>query len=256
MGTNPLSIAPASTSDAHLANFRPFMSDIQIECFVVGANGNCHPWGSYKQVLRELNGRERSLRDYDRKLRLAQVDVDEKQAGGQTPRVMIEVEALLDNIEALRVSERDCRRERDTLLRNADALLPMLGDLTESHRAELERDHRLHQFAFRIAVGLETNQPPPMDLYECLPAMPRDMRLALLEVLAEPLVAECYYRTALAQSEPMMFRDHFEAAKDAAALELAARRNHQARVASSREPLTAVAAPYRSTDTGNPRGDE
>src|SRR5512139_1594951 len=58
-----------------LADYRPEHSEFQIENFIVGCG---HPWGQYKQALRELSARHSAVLESSEQIRELKNEIDKR----------------------------------------------------------------------------------------------------------------------------------------------------------------------------------
>jgi hypothetical protein len=147
-----------------LDDHRPFHSEFQLENFIVSKSGHGNLFGQYKQVLRELDSRKRTLRDYDLQLRRFKAQhkvasdrffrIEVGITSGERELMGLEIEELENAISDLEATISDIRREQAFLLTLGMRLKGSIGDLDDDSRRELEREHRLHVLKFQIATEI------------------------------------------------------------------------------------------------------
>lgn len=180
-------------------------SEFQIERFIV-TRGNWTPYGRYKQVLRELDKRQRGLEELQTRRRFLLIDRDEAARSlasfcrfvtdslwwrSAFHRRRAEIQLWQIDASLIRVDGEieTATRERTHFERLAEELRPQVGELTDERRRMLDEelwDIRVRAMAAADLITRRNLSEPTLDL---LLSMPLTMRTAVLRDVRETVVA-------------------------------------------------------------------
>jgi hypothetical protein len=187
-------------------------SHTQIDFFMLGGAGEGHPWGMYRQALRELSGREALL--VGLKHSLAELDLDLREARLTLATTLSRQPAMAESDEIaqgraklaiayieVKIAADEQRvaralREGERILHQAvelEAEVRKLNGFATDHVLTPEDLHRLdedfwiHSLRQRCAVHHMMQKPPPVDVIQMLPLLPDRMSKPLLDALAKPV---------------------------------------------------------------------
>jgi len=136
-----------------LSDFRPEHSEFQMENFIIGGG---HPWGQYKQALRELSARHHAMVESGEQIKKLKDEIARERRRWFNGRSVIEIEKRLDNAKRERKSK---AREYLTFYRIARDLKRQLGEISPQRRRELEADMWLDK-ARRMAASMPRARSP------------------------------------------------------------------------------------------------
>jgi hypothetical protein len=153
-----------------LSDFRPEHSEFQMENFIIGGG---HPWGQYKQALRELSARHMGMIEAAAQVREVKAQIDKERAKWFGRGRVNGYEAKL---EALKASRKSKAREYCTFYRIARDLKRQLGEITPGRRRELEAEMWIDKARRMAALDLLTIGGIQRQTAEFLTSLPRDQR--------------------------------------------------------------------------------
>jgi hypothetical protein len=157
-----------------LADFRPEHSEFQMENFIIGGG---HPWGQYKQALRELSARHHAMVESGEQIRKLKDEIARARRRWFNGRSVIEIEKRLDNAKRERKSK---AREYLIFYRIARDLKRTLGEISPQRRRELEADMWLDKARRMAALDLISIGGLQRQTMEFIASFPREMRRAIL----------------------------------------------------------------------------
>jgi Mg/Co/Ni transporter MgtE len=160
-----------------LSDFRPEHSEFQMENFIIGGG---HPWGQYKQALRELSARHNAMVESGEQIRKLKDEIARARRHWFNGRSVIEIEKLLDNAKRERKSK---AREYLTFYRIARDLKRTLGEISPQRRRELEAEMWLDKARRMAALDLMTNGGIQRQTAEFLTSLPREQRREIFREL-------------------------------------------------------------------------
>lgn len=166
--------------DGLLADHEKYHSAFQIENFIVGHG---HPWGCYKQALREIEARKSALEDVADEIAAAEV---EQEASGiaifaRARKVKaIKSRRLERKLAALRERRAETQRELAEFVRIAVALKREIGELTIAKRREFEAEMWRDKARRMAALDLISLGGLQRQTAEFIASLPRDMRRGVL----------------------------------------------------------------------------
>ena len=117
-----------------LADFRPEHSEFQMENFIVGGG---HPWGQYKQALRELSARHHGMIESGEQIKALREEAAKLRRRWFCGRKADGAEKKLNRAKRERKSK---AREYLTFYRIARDLKRTLGEISPQRRRELEAE--------------------------------------------------------------------------------------------------------------------
>lgn len=184
-------------------------SNTQIDFFMLGGGGEGHPWGMYRQALRELNGREGSLRGIEHTLALAELELEElehKRANAapalegptsfEPRRLDIQIAHLKRQIAEDKKRAARALREGQRILEQAALYEARIRaennwapdyELTEADLHRLDEEFWIHVLRQRCAIHHLQGKPAPVDVVQMLPLLPDRMAKPLREALINPV---------------------------------------------------------------------
>lgn len=179
-------------------------SEAQIDFFIIGNGGEGHPWGMYRQAMRELGSREAMLAGaiHDRavlRLDLRGLELDRedlpKSVGIRRQEIARERLELELGLTKRKIAadderiERILREGRQVLLRTRElkeGLEAENGELTPDVLRRLDEEFWVHSFKQRLALATMTMTPLPRDIVTVLPLLPPRMRDPITRAIASP----------------------------------------------------------------------
>jgi len=177
----------SSFVDNVLQDHQLFHSEFQIDCFITSNSGDHHPWGMYKQVLRELHNRKTAIADNEHSVKVFDISIAEclhklkkwgwgKKHQFEQQRLVLEIEKLRRSKLSVQQQHREIIRETTRFAEQARQLRFTLGVITEDKRQEYEQDYWLHRLKLRVSAGLLSKNCVPQDVFEMLPGLPTKVR--------------------------------------------------------------------------------
>ena len=160
-----------------LSDFRPEHSEFQMENFIIGGG---HPWGQYKQALRELSARHLAMIESSQKIVELRDEIKRQRAKWFWRGRVNGYEAKL---AALKDSRKSKAREYYTFYRIARELKKQLGEITPKRRRELEAEMWLDKARRMAALDLMTTGGIQRQTAEFLTSLPREQRRELFREL-------------------------------------------------------------------------
>jgi hypothetical protein len=160
-----------------LSDFRPEHSEFQMENFIIGGG---HPWGQYKQALRELSARHNAMVESGDQVRELKARIDKERAKwfGRG-----HVNGFESKLKALKESRKSKAREYCTFYRIARDLKRQLGEITPQRRRELEAEMWLDKARRMAALDLMTIGGIQRQTAEFLTSLPREQRREIFREL-------------------------------------------------------------------------
>ena len=157
-----------------LSDLRPEHSEFQMENFIIGGG---HPWGQYKQALRELSARHLAMIEAGEKIRelKALISTERRKWFGRG-----HVNGHEAKLAALKESRKSKAREYYTFYRIARDLKKQLGEITPKRRRELEAEMWLDKARRMAALDLMTTGGIQRQTAEFLTSLPREQRRIIL----------------------------------------------------------------------------
>lgn len=175
-----------------LSDFQGGMSQFQDD-YLVTVRAGLTDYGQYKQALREMMTRVRSLKQAYEDMELLRVDMDEWQhelsrlALGEFERRRHEIKLNGAKIDLVFIEKRisELEAEFSRFWQQAQVLKEKVGDLDPDKRRALEADYWKHLLLERYVI-----QQGRVDdkLLRDVAAMPGDVRAELLEAFCAPYV--------------------------------------------------------------------
>ena len=166
----------AQSLNALLADHQIYHSDLQMDAFITGKSGGT-PYGEYKQALRELTSRYRTLKDLyaSRELlelatRKAEIELTQKRLAAQ------DLEATIA----------DTCREFARFYKQAETLKDDVGELTPERRNELDVAMWVHRVKCMAALDVLTAHMPSRSTVELIAALPPDSRREVMHAINDP----------------------------------------------------------------------
>ena len=160
-----------------LSDFRPEHSEFQMENFIIGGG---HPWGQYKQALRELSARHLVMVESSQKIAELRDEIKRQRAKWFGRGHVNGHEAKLT---ALKDSRKSKAREYYTFYRIARDLKKQLGEITPKRRRELEAEMWLDKARRMAALDLMTTGGIQRQTAEFLTSLPREQRREIFREL-------------------------------------------------------------------------
>lgn len=153
-----------------LVDFRPEHSEFQMENFIIGGG---HPWGQYKQALRELSARHHAMLESGEQIRELKIEIEKKQWRwfGRNG-----VNGLEIKLAALKDSRKSKAREYCIFYRIARDLKRRLGEITPQRRRELEAEMWIDKARRMAAIDLISLGGLQRSTAEFLTSLPREQR--------------------------------------------------------------------------------
>lgn len=184
-------------------------SHTQIDHFMIGGGGEGHPWGMYRQALRELNGRESLMVGLKHSLAVLHLDLREQQLKLEgfgdvgldksaliaRERVELEIEYIEVKIKADEHRESRALFEGNRILDQAVKHMATLREangwaedyeLTAADLHRLDEDFWIHSMRQQCAIHHFLGKPPPVDVIKMLPRLPARMADPIFDALASP----------------------------------------------------------------------
>jgi hypothetical protein len=163
-----------------LKGYQPSHTQFQIDNFIIGNQG-CD-WSQYKQVLREIDGRYKTLIDAKEGLKLFDLKIIWRWPFGRVARLY--KYGRKRNREAMVESIAETERELKRFVELAIKLKEKFGEIDEQKRAVLEADS-WRQKALRMAgIDLLVNGRIGQPTMELILALPKNDRVGVLQMLA------------------------------------------------------------------------
>ena len=193
----------------YLVHHNDAHTEVQLDFFVIGNGGEGHPWGMYRQAMRELASRQAMLVGAIHSRAMLRLDLEEKELDYSDcksapendshrlsiwrSRLQLEIELTVQKIAAddARV-ERIMFEGRRILERTRELqeeLVAEHGELTDEVRRRLDEEFWVHSFKQRIALAALTRTAIPRDITTVLPLLPRRMSAPIIRALRDPEAA-------------------------------------------------------------------
>jgi len=153
-----------------LTDYRPEHSEFQMENFIIGGG---HPWGQYKQALRELSARHASMIEMSEQVKKLKEEIARRRRRWFGGRSVIEFERKLDRAKHDRKAK---AREYFTFYRIASDLKKQLGEITPKRRRELEAEMWVDKARRMAALDLLTIGGLQRQTAEFITSLPREQR--------------------------------------------------------------------------------
>jgi hypothetical protein len=160
MTTDDTNIIPALL-ELHVHGHTPF----QIEHFVLHRAGECHPWGMFRQALRELRTRAMNF-----------VETLDRLPDGSPDAL-----PLVD-----RCKWADRLSEFTAFLNHARGLYEKFGHLSKDEWAREEESFWLHRLKVQAAIDLRSSGRVSSGVWGVVPALPDGIRQELFKALTNP----------------------------------------------------------------------
>jgi hypothetical protein len=172
-----------------LADHQKWHSEYQIDHFILGRCST--PFGAYKQCVRSLHARARSLKveliEHE-KAELDLGDLEEKYlevTERESRRVELDIE-----LKKLELAQRSWalthrRRELRRFWAHAIYLKKIVGDLTDDRRAGLERAYWIEHVQKLLVLDMFRNNQPSSGTIEILTSMPHQDRREVMAILGK-----------------------------------------------------------------------
>jgi hypothetical protein len=182
------------------------MSQFQKDYFVTTKSG-CTPYGQYKQALRELYARFRSLRDSVYKHEILKIDIkelyeklekDEFENKWERARQEVELKRKILSYEESQRSIESVEIEFNRFYQHAVFLKQYLekqyGELTEEKKEKLEEEMWEHKTKEYAAMDFITSGRIGKSTYEILTSLPKNARINVLQGISNPQVLVEWYQ--------------------------------------------------------------
>lgn len=188
----------------YLEHHNPAHSEVQIDFFIIGNGGEGHPWGMYRQAMRELASRQAQLvgalhsratgqldlKEHIIDLEDIEVGTDPRRGNIARERLVLEYKLTEQKLAAEdeRI-ERILREGRQVLLRTRElheGLTREHGELTPDVLRRLDEAFWVHSFKQRLALASMSGTAIPRDVITVLPLLPPRMRDPIMWAMAEP----------------------------------------------------------------------
>lgn len=179
-------------------------TEVQIDYFIIGCGGEGHPWGMFRQAMRELESRQSMLVGVVHTRALLRLIIEEHDiaieemptsATHRPTQIARERRQLERAHDLLKLAADDARvvknlqEGRQIMLRVRelrDALVAENGELTPDVCRRLDEEFWVHSFRQRLALCTIAGAPMPRDIVTVLPLLPPRMRDPVLQALATP----------------------------------------------------------------------
>lgn len=173
-----------------IADHQLYHSDFQMDSLITIRAGGTR-YGCYKQALRELWKRYRGLGDLYSQIELVKIDIDELSANiSETDltrrRVAVHLARKRLTLRELEKNVGDTEREFVRFYNQAAALKRCIGELSETRRAELDREMWEHRIRAAAAIDFISSGRLGAATIENLCACPSEMRERLATELLDP----------------------------------------------------------------------
>jgi hypothetical protein len=165
--------------EALLRDYRPEHSGFQMQNFIVGGG---HPWGQYKQALRELSARRKGWEESNAQIASLKAEIKSKRNWKWWTRRR-DTSALERRLSELRNARKSKAREYFTFYRIARDLKRELGEITPQRRRELEADMWLDKARRMAAIDLLSIGGLQRSTVEFISSFPREMRREVIKDL-------------------------------------------------------------------------
>jgi len=123
-------------------------SVFQIENFILGSEMGLTPWGKYKQCLREIHRRVRSLKDINyqiakKEIEIKRLEMQETKDALEEEENKLDIDYQKDNLKLLYDQKSDIKREGDVFLKQHDIVKKELKKLREEGKSkeDLEKEY-------------------------------------------------------------------------------------------------------------------
>ena len=180
-----------------LQDHQLYHSDFQMDSFITSNSGDHHPWGMYRQVLRELHNRKTIVIDSEHNLKELEITIEErllklrKWGWGRKhklskQRQILELEKIRRSKITMVAQLEDVIREIKRFSEQARLLRQELGPLDDEKRKTLEEGYWLHRLKLQVTTGLLSKRCVPHSIFEMLPGLPESVRKPLLQHINDP----------------------------------------------------------------------
>lgn len=170
-----------------LADYRPEHSEFQMENFIIGGAG--HPWGRYKQALRELAARHPGIATDRAEIAALAVDVKRSEARAWYPigreERQFKTALMRSRLKEKRERFKSRMREYAVFYRVAKELKKEIGEVTAKRRRELETEAWIDKARRMAAIDLISIGGIQRSTAEFLISLPADHRRAIFQDLRQ-----------------------------------------------------------------------
>lgn len=168
-----------------LADYRPEHSEFQMQNFIVGTSG--HPWGRYKQSLRELSARGPAVEALRAEIRAAEAEVDSLKARAWFPigrkKRALKTALMESRIETKKNDYKSKMREYAVFYRIARDLKREIGEIDPEKRRRLEAEAWVDKARRLAALDIWATNGIQRQTAEFIISMPREYRRAIFAEL-------------------------------------------------------------------------
>lgn len=174
-----------------LKDHQLYHDHVQLDSFITTKAGYAHPYGMYRQALRELHKRERGLKDLGFQRELLEVEIEEMEAGLTAligfayRKAAIQIAQKRGQLEDLKKSIADTERELNHFLRQALALKAKIGEISPERRRTLDTEYWVHVLKCQAALDVLTTGHLSRATMENIASLPNTLRMCVLEVVAD-----------------------------------------------------------------------
>ena len=165
------------------------MSEFQDDYFVTVKSGGTL-YGQYKQALRELYKRFRSLREIQCDYEKLQIEIEQyldtyknNKESFKGRLAFVEYKRSIMQLEELERLNKDTKREFKRFYKQGIYLKEQIGELTPQKRELLEKDMWLFKVKELICIDWVTNKNISRSTFELIHSLPQEMKSEITKVM-------------------------------------------------------------------------
>lgn len=166
-------------------------SQLQIDAFIIGKSSVGHPYGAYRQCLRELNSRYQQRFEIMDLLEEYQLDVEEECAKEfsegcsriEAKRAQIAMRRIKRKIERTHQDLKELDREIQRFYELTASAKQLVGELTPERRNVLDREFWVHKLKFKAAIDILRTGAPSATVLETACTLDEELRMRVMEQL-------------------------------------------------------------------------